>query len=339
MTFEQYKTAFISEATNYGYSEQNIKDCLNYAEKLINKNLPIIYNTTHLSRLVGYKKSYLKRAVLHTKYFYRWFDVQKRNGKKRRISEPLPSLKEIQTWILENILYNIPISRFAKAYIPKMGIKQNVVFHKGQPKILTIDIENFFPSIKINSVEKIFHEVGYSTIISALLAKLCCMDDSLPQGAPTSPYLSNIYLVPADNKISKYCIEKGIRYTRYSDDMTFSGQFDTDELLFVVTESLNLLSLKINNKKTKTMMPNTRQIVTGIVVNEKLQVSFEKRNKIRQEVYYIKKFGLEDHMDRLGIKKANYLAHLLGQVNYIIHINPMDQEFIAYRDYLASFKS
>jgi RNA-directed DNA polymerase len=89
---------------------------------------------------VGYKR--VSKAALHTKYFYR-FEVVKRNGKKRPISEPLPSLKEIQYWILKNILYTIPVSPFAKAYKPNVSLIENLKFHRNQPKVFTLDLENF----------------------------------------------------------------------------------------------------------------------------------------------------------------------------------------------------
>ncbi|MBE0393033.1 reverse transcriptase domain-containing protein [Flavobacterium sp. PL002] len=336
MSFEHYQKEFTSKAVNSGYSEQNIFDCLEYAKKLISNNVPVIYNTTNLSALVGYKKSYLKRAAIYTPYFYREFDILKKNGKKRKISEPLPSLKEIQLWILNNILYKVEVSKFAKAYIPKVSIKQNLVFHKKQAKVLTIDLENFFPSIKIDQVIVIFKSLGYSNIISSLIAKLCCLNDCLPQGASTSPYLSNIFLRNSDDIISKYCLGRNIRYTRYADDMTFSGDFDEVELLKFVRTEIKTLNLQVNDEKTKLMLPNSRQVVTGIVVNNKPQVEFNKRNKIRQEMYYIIKFGLENHMNRKNIKKANYVPHLLGKINFILQINPLDNEFIEYKKHLKA---
>jgi len=338
MNFEHYQREFTLKAVESGYSEQNIIACLKYAKKLFQNNVPVIYNTSNLSALVGYNKSYLKRAVTYTPYFYREFEILKKNGRKRKISEPLPSLKEIQLWILNNILYNIEVSRFAKAYIPKLSIKQNLTFHKGQSKVLTIDIENFFPSIKRRDVEIIFENLGYSDIVSSLIAKLCCLNGSLPQGASTSPYLSNIFLFTSDEIISKYCIDRDIRYTRYADDMTFSGDFNELELMEFVKIQINSINLKINDEKTKLMLPNSRQVVTGIVVNDKPQVLFSKRNKIRQEMYYIMKFGLENHMAKVNIKKANYVPHLLGKINFILQINPIDKEFIEYKAYLNKIK-
>ncbi len=336
MNFENYKTAFKHKATEAGYSFDNLMKCLVYAEKLFANNVPVIYNTTHLAALVGYEKHYIKRAIAHTQFFYAKYKIRKNNGGIRTISEPLPGLKEIQLWILENILYKIPISKYAKAYVPKMNFKQNLYFHKKQPKVLCLDLENFFPSITFNYVEQIFRSIGYSNVVSNLLAKLCCLNGNLPQGAPTSPYLSNIFMNPIDDIISNYCKENKIRFTRYADDLTFSGEFDQTAIIELVQNTISNFNLKLRPEKTKLMTQSMRQVVTGIVVNEKLQVQFRKRNKLRQEIYYIKKFGLQSHVQRKQITKGNYLLHLLGQVNYILLINPEDMEFLEYKKYLNS---
>lgn len=338
MTFENYKSKFEQKASESGYSAENIKKCLEYAEILIENGFPVIYNTSHLSLLVGYKKNYLKRAVVYTPYFYRDFEIKKSNGKMRSISEPLPSLKEIQYWILENILQNFKVSSFAKAYRKNITINENVKFHVNQPKVFTLDLKDFFPSIGTTSVEKIFLSVGYSKLISNLLAKLCTRNGYLPQGAPTSPYLSNIYFKKADNAIIKYCLEKEIRYTRYADDLSFSGQFNEIELLNFVETLIGSLGLSLNREKIELMKPHERQVVTGIVVNEKPQVIFYKRNKLRQEMYYIKKFGLKSHMEHEDIKYENYLEHILGKVNFVLQLNPTDTEFLGYKDHLIELK-
>ncbi len=338
MNFEQYKVAFEKTASNSGYSEENIIRCLNYAKILYSNNVPVIYNTSHLSALVGYKKAYIKRAVVYTPYFYRDFQIRKKNGKMREISEPLPSLKDIQIWILKNILVNVKVSPFAKAYRKKMGLIENLKFHKNQPMVLTMDLKDFFPSIKTESVQDIFESLGYSVLISNLLAKLCTRDNILPQGAPTSPNLSNIFFKPIDDLIADFCLERKIRYTRYADDLSFSGNFIKNELFEHVKKSIELFGLKINDDKTKFMTPNTRQTVTGIVVNDKPQVVFHKRNKLRQELYYIIKFGLRDHIKHKKIKQSHYLEHLLGQINFIVQINPKDKEFQEYKTYLIELK-
>lgn len=338
MDFSSYKENFSKEAIESGYSQQNIQRCLHYAERLFSNEVPVLYNTTHLSLLVGYKKEYIKKAAFHTKYFYRDFEIVKRNGKKRLISEPLPSLKEIQHWILKNILHHIPVSPFAKAYRPNISLTENLKFHRNQPKVFTLDLENFFPSLTIDSVEKIFSELGYSKNISDLLSKLCTRDGTLPQGAPTSPYLSNLIFKDADALISDYCIQRKIRYTRYADDLSFSGDFDEKDLFDEVNGIIEKMNLKINAAKTKLMTPSNRQTVTGIVVNEKPQVVFHKRNELRQAMYYIQKFGIDEHREYKEINQRNFLEHLLGKINFVVQINPKDKEFIGYKSFLIDLK-
>lgn len=338
MDFTKYKDDFTAEATKKGLSKNNIKHCLDYAEVLSSNNVPIIYNPEHLAELVGYKKEYLKKAALHTSYFYRDFEITKKNGTKRPISEPLPSLKEIQIWILENILEKVPVSPFAKAYKAKTRLMENLKFHKKQPKVFTLDLENFFPSIKMELVEKVFLELGYSKMVSNLLAKLCTRDNGLPQGAPTSPYLSNLVFKEADSIIADFCKKRKIRYTRYSDDLSFSGDFDEDELLEKVVETIENLNLRLNKSKTKLMTPDKQQTVTGIVVNDKPQVSFKKRNELRQAMYYIKKFGFDEHRVFKEVRQKNYLEHLLGKINFVLQINPKDTEFLEYKIRLIDLK-
>jgi len=336
MDYITYETKFLKKAIDAGYSEDNIQKCLQYAKFLLDKGYPVIYNSSNLSALVGYKRSYIKRAVFFTDYFYRKFTIAKKNGKPRQIKEPLPSLKEIQLWILTNILYRFQVSKFAKAYIPERNIIDNVRFHKGQEKVICIDLDNFFTSIKEQHVLKIFMDIGYSKRVSEVLAKLCCNSGSLPQGAPTSPQLSNIYLFNFDTTISEYCLNNKIRYTRYADDMTFSGKIKEKELFELLKTELQNIDLKINESKTKIMTPNMRQIVTGIVVNEKLQVPIEKRKELRQAIYYIEKFGLTSHLTKINCSKGFYLKHLLGIVNYVLYINPNDKESKLQKDFLIS---
>jgi RNA-directed DNA polymerase len=336
--FAQYSDEFSKEAKKLGYSEQNIKSCLDYAAILWSHNVPIIYNTSHLSQLVGYKKEYLKKVAFFTNHFYRNFEILKNNGTKRRISEPLPSLKEIQLWILKNMLYKIPVSPVAKAYKPNVKIIENLKFHKNQPKVLTLDLENFFPSIKFKAIQNVFLDLGYSKLMARLLSKLCTKDGVLPQGAPTSPYLSNLIFKNADEEIFDFCKERKIRYTRYADDLSFSGDFDEKELIKKVKEIITDLGFQINKSKTKLMTPNTRQIVTGIVVNEKPQVVFHKRNALRQALYYIKKYGFKEHQDYKDIIQKNYLEHLMGKINFVLQINPKDTEFQHYKEFLIDLK-
>ncbi|UNY98357.1 reverse transcriptase family protein [Zhouia spongiae] len=339
MTNQQlYAKKFTEKAIENGFSSDYIEKCLSYASPLLENNLPVVYNINHLSGLVGYNVSYLKRAVKFPKYFYREFEIEKSNGKKRKLHEPLPSLKEIQLWILDEILYKLKVSRYAKAYVPKRSIKEHTIYHTDEPFVLTLDIKNFFNSIQFDSVESLFKKIGYSEKMANLFTKLCFRDDELPQGAPTSPYISNLILKDFDFAVSKYCMEHNIKYTRYADDLAFSGDLNAEEIEKLIKDELSKIGMELNDEKRKLMKPNQPQLISGIIVNKKAQLPKKIRNSLRNEMYYIKKFGLPSHLERTNQKKPNYLKHLMGRINYILQINPRDKEFIEYRKHLHELK-
>lgn len=337
MEWETYSHKFQIRASEVGFTKEEITKCLDYAFNLFEKGIPIIYDQKHLSLLVGYNEEYLLRASNLARHFYRTFKIPKKNGGERIISEPLPSLKEIQNWILEEILYKLPVSKFAKAYVPKRSIKENARFHRKQKIVLTIDIMDFFGSIHYGKVFTFFLKLGYSKSVSTMLANLCSLENSLPQGAPTSPALSNLLIPRVDKRISGFTQKHKIRYTRYADDMTFSGDFEPGMMIKFVERVLDDENLKINEKKIRVRKPHQRQEVTGIVVNQKLQAPRELRRKLRQEVYYIEKYGLASHLQKLENQRANYLEHLLGITNHILFVNPNDEEVRQYRDKLREY--
>jgi len=166
---------------------------------------------------------------------------------------------------------------------------------------------------------------------------LCVYNNCLPQGAPTSPALSNIYLYSFDEVIANYCFENKIRFTRYADDLAFSAdKIDIDSLFRIVKDQLQKLDLRLNESKNRIYKQNDRQVICGIVVNQKMQVSKKIRNDIRKDIYYIKKYGLADHLKYINCTKANYLNHLLGKVNYILSINPKDNIVLGQKKHLVS---
>lgn len=337
MNYETYQTLFSEKALKNGYSFENIQKCLNYSKPLLDNGLPVIYDIYNLSGLVGYNYTYLRRSIISTKFFYREFQIKKKNGGIRIISEPLPSLKEIQYWILNEILYKCKVSRYSKAYIPKKNIREHLRYHTKEKQVLTIDFDSFFTSIKKPIIFDLFISLGYSKAISEILSSLCTLEDSLPQGAPTSPYLSNLILRNFDESIAEFCFSQNIKFSRYADDLAFSGEkIDKDQLTEFIKKEIQPLGLKINKSKTSLMKNNTKQIISGIVVNEKMQVPKESRNEIRNIMFYIKKFGIESHMAKIKENRNNYVKHLLGKINYILIINNNDKEFIEYKEFLKS---
>lgn len=326
LKWEQYVKQIRRQAVQQGKSEKFIADYLLYAKPLFDKGYPVIAGSEHFAGLVGFQYEYMCKMAYATKLFYRTFYIRKSNGKSRRIDEPLPDLKAVQHWILCELLEKVRLSPYAKAFIKGKSTKDNARFHRAQKIVISLDIKDFFPSIRIDDVYNIFSKIGYSSEVSAFLANLCCLNNSLPQGAPTSPYLSNIRMENIDHNLGAYCKQNGWRYTRYADDMTFSGDGDVQRLIKFVSCKIYEDGFSINSGKTRIARQNSRQEVTGIVVNEHIQVPKSIRRDLRQQVYYIKKYGLDSHLLHTNELRKNYLCHLLGLANYAHYINPKDVE-------------
>lgn len=330
MEWRALRKAIVAECNAQNKSEEYTKKYIAYCRKLHKCGLPIIASPAHFSMLVGLEHEYVCRMAYSPEHFYRHFSIPKSNGRERMIDEPLPDLKSAQHWILTNILEKMPVSPYAKAFVKNKGVKENARFHRGQAVVVSMDIKDFFPSIKIQSIFGIFCDVGYTKDVSSFLAHLCCFEYSLPQGAPTSPYLSNLRLRNFDERVALYTKENNIRYTRYADDLTFSGSFDPHALIKTISDWLFEEGFLANSEKTRIARRNARQEVTGIVVNSHMQIAKTDRKKIRQEVYYIRKYGLDSHLLKTGEMRQHYLNHLLGKINYAHFINPKDTEMNEY---------
>ncbi len=270
---------------------------------------------------------------------YKIYKIPKHNGKKRLIYEPSTTLKHIQRQILTNILENKSISEYAKAYCKGISLKKSALPHLNKKTVLKLDIKDFFNHINFIDIYNSCFPIEYfPKPIGILLTYLCTYENHLPQGAPTSAYISNLVLKEFDEKIGRLCFEKNISYTRYSDDMTFSGDFNPTDIIKVVKKELHKYKLEINKDKIHVIKKNNRQTVTGIVVNKKMQVSRDYRKKIRKEIYYIKKYGLPFHLNKIKYEgnPEKYLKSLYGKVLYVLQINKEDKEFNLYKRYLET---
>ncbi len=292
----------------------------------IKAGVPIILNTYQLSNILGIKWTVLKKVINNSQKMYYNFNISKRSGGKRMISMPNEVLKEIQSLIKKKILSNIKISDKANGFVENKSIITNAKVHLKQEKILNIDLEDFFPSIHKNRVYYIFKNVcGYSNDVSFCLTNLVTYKNSLPQGAPTSPILSNIVTYMMDIRLEKLSEKMGIRYTRYADDITFSGDkyLINTKLLEYVNNIIEDCGFKINEKKTRFASKGSRQEVTGLIINnDTINVPKSYIRQIRQELYYIDKYGIKDHRAKVGFENKYYKEHLLGKILYVKSINP-----------------
>jgi hypothetical protein len=297
-------------------------------------------------KLYNYKdeKKYIKTIYSisnNIKKNYKIYKIKKNNGKYRTIYEPNSLLKHIQKQILMNILNNKSISKYAKAYHKGISLKENAIPHVDKELILKLDIKDFFENITFVDIYNSCFSIEYfPKSVGMILTYLCTYDDHLTQGSPTSAYISNLVMKDFDEEIGAWCDSNNIDYTRYSDDMTFSGKFNPSEIIVKVRKLLSKLGLELNNEKIHIVHKCSSQNVTGIVVNNKIQVSSKYRAKIRQEIYYINKFGLNSHLQKTNNKTSStkYLNNLYGRILYVLLINENDEEFKKYKEFVNELK-
>ncbi len=278
---------------------------------------------------------------------YNSFYIKKKDGSLRRLLTPVFYLRWVQEFIKDNILDLIceqNPDEYSYAYRKGVSVKDNANAHKGREKILKLDIKGFFENTKEGKVYAFYEKyTPYDKTALTILTKLSCCNRALVQGAITSPQIADMILRDFDFEVGEFCAERGITYTRYSDDMTFSGNsdFPCDEVITFVKERLTEFGYHLNGSKTRIYGPNNRHKVTGIICNDKLHVEPEYKHELRKQAYYVRKFGVTDHLEHINGKKPTvyeayeYIRRLFGQVSYALSINPDDEELRKYREDLA----
>lgn len=244
--------------------------------------LPYIQTELHLAAYLGISPS-LIRQILYRKHFhYRFFEIDKRNGKSRRISTPKTYLKVIQWWVNDNIFSRISAPDCVHGFCVGRSYITNARHHVGANHILNVDIEKFFPSITENMIFEVFRSLGYDPSGAALLAGLTSLFGSAPTGAPTSPLIGNIILREFDVEVEALARSNQIKYTRYADDLTFSSlERIEDSFLKDVISHVEKCGFVLNRSKTRFMGRGDRMDVTGLVVNSDPNLPYEWRNRAR----------------------------------------------------------
>lgn len=310
----------LTNAVQRGFiSKETYDSIIEYKERLIDNNVPVIYNLRHLRKIFNIKKREQDLFFGENKgLLYRKFYIPKKSGGVRQIEAPCNRLKDIQRWIKNEIVDNFVVSEYATGFRKNMSIVDNAKKHVGKDLVINMDIEDFFPSITYEKIFLMFMYIGYRKDVAHLLTKLCTNENNvLPQGAPVSPSISNHILLKLDKRLGKLAESIDADYSRYADDLTFSGNRNISTIVPLVEDIVKEEGFQINKKKTRLQYKNQRQEVTGLIVNSKIAVSAVIENEIRNAIYFIKRYGIDDHMKHIKCNKSFYLEHLYGIAYFI----------------------
>lgn len=273
--------------------------------------LPYIFNVDHLASICGISPLQLRLFISNKRKAYSIFRLPKKRGGFRLIAAPSKNMKLVQRWILDNILYKLNPGEYAHGFIPKKSIITNASVHVGQELVLGIDIKDFFPSITLSRVIGLFRSIGYSEKISISLAELCTFNWRLPQGAPSSPMISNLIAWSMDIKLSKFCNKRSLKYSRYADDITISGGKDLPKYKTLIFRKIQEEGFSINWEKVRLHDRGSSQRVTGLVVNDKVTLGREKKKWLRAIVHNIVKNGPEaENRENDPFFKERIFSHL-----------------------------
>lgn len=358
-----------SEAKKKEIPAGTIHEAIVQSERLIygDPSLPSILSLNHLSIRCGVHYTELRTFVARTTvdaderaFPYEKFSIRKRSGGRRFIYVPNRSLMKAQRWINEHILKPIKPHSASYAFVEKSSIMKCAAVHCGSSWLIKLDISDFFESVSEIQVYRVFRKVGYSALVAFELARICTIQTSfrsprekfrqwqvrsanhkissynerllgyLPQGAASSPLLSNLVMRDCDAALSQIAARFGLKYTRYSDDLTFSSSnpdFGRDNCQKVIFEAYAVLSkagYRPNARKSTVIPPSAKKIVLGLYVDGAApRLRKEYKDRIRQHLYFIEKHGPVRHaFERKFDSTWGMKAHVKGLIDFAKMIEP-----------------
>ena len=355
---------YIEQAKEQGKSQEFIDATVSYAQNLLEKGYPVIFSLEHLAMLMGVQSGYLRKLIGENKKYanseepykfqrYHYFKMKKKDGGYREIMSPSKDLKYIQKWISKNILEKHPLQDSCKGFRKGISIYDNAQPHEKADLLLKVDLLKYYDTITERRVFGVFADMGYVKNLAVVLAKLTTSyhrrqywknipdkelsqmgykDFSpppvLPQGAPSSPAIANIVANVMDKRFSKLSEKLGFSYTRYADDLTFSikGEGRLPSLKFI-REIISEERFCVNDNKIKFYKRGVKQYVTGLTIDNGINVSKKYRKEIASHIYFCKKFGVENHLKKITKKddkpRGILIFHdwLFGHICFIQSIN------------------
>jgi len=315
-----------------------------HVEELQKNRIPLLASPQDVARALELTISELRWLSYHAeateKTHYVYFEIPKRSGGTRLLAAPHAWLGTVQRWILMNIVSPIEVTQHAHGFVRGRSTVTNATPHLSKALVVNLDLANFFPSITFPRVRGLFESVGYSPAAATILALLCTEsprtevmldgkkywvavgERALPQGACTSPALSNLISRKLDRRLAGAASKLGWSYTRYADDLTFSAgpsqKKDMPLLLARIRHIVQEEGFSINEKKGRIQRAAGRQEVTGIVVNDKPGVSREEVRRLRAILHRAKTSGLAaQNRDN----RPNFEAWLRGKIAYVMMVD------------------
>lgn len=274
--------------------------------------LPVIQSiddfsvVTHISKYTIYQLSH------HSDKYYKTFEIPKKSGGKRTICQPSKKLKGLQSWILVNILNKIQVSPSCKGFRKGSSTLDNALPHIGANTILNLDLKDFFPTVSSKQVYNVFKTIGYNKLIATVFTNICTYNDMLPQGSPCSPMLANLTAWNLDLRIQGYVGKRGISYTRYADDLSFSGLNPTKvvKIIPMIKTIINDENFEVNHKKTRIASSARAKIVTGLIVNEdSVGIGKQKYKDLRAKIHHLT-LPTEQKNEKLLYHVGGWLSYL-----------------------------
>lgn len=337
---KQQQTAII-------YLGENVSAGLNNTENnvaLLQKHgLPVFNNENDLAQAIGIPLKELRflsfSRKVSTVSHYRKFYIPKKSGGKRLISAPMPRLKNVQYWILENIFNKVAIHPAVHGFALQRSIISNAQPHIGKSVVINIDVKDFFPSVHYKRVKGLLQQLGFSEKIAVILALLCTeavteevlIDGQnyfvqkgnrvLPQGAPTSPAITNILCYKLDKRLQGLANKNQCHFTRYADDITFSfdtPQTNAQQLVWRIKKVVQDEGFTVHPEKIRIMRKGAHQEVTGIVVNEKAGIPRKKLRQFRAVLHQLK----TKEAGELKWGHGNLASAVTGYANFVKMVKP-----------------
>lgn len=318
-------------------------------EKLQEADLPVLATPSDVAQALELTIPRLRWLAFHsdaaTCTHYVRFTVPKKSGGTRELAAPHKDLARCQRWVFDKILSKLKLPDSAHGFVQGRSTVTNAALHVGQAAVVNLDLKDFFPSVTFPRVCGILRKLGYSPAAATILALICTESPrktvtyagqayhvatgprALPQGACTSPTLSNLAARGLDARLDGIATKLGWNYTRYADDLTFSGHGEAAAkcgyLLARVRHIAQDEGFEVNESKTRIQRRNRAQTVTGIVVNERPGVSRKLVRRIRAILHRAKKEGLAAQ-NREDL--PHFEAWLEGTISYISMVNPRQGE-------------